>query len=383
MGGLETYVKELVPALLGLGGGRSLTLVVNELGRAELAKEPWAGEVSFTVPAGSRRGLRLLYELGPLGLRAGRDFDVLHSPALTAPLRTRAANVVVLADVTWLLVPDLGRGQAPTTRLWQAVVPRVARGADRVIAISQDSARGVVEHLRVDPARLDVVPLGLRLPEAPSSTAGAQLRATYGLGDGPLILSVGAKKRHKNQGRLIEALPAVRAAVPGAQLLLAGASTPWEDELQARAHQLGVAEHVHWAGYVPQADLEGLYALAEVFALPSLNEGFGLPVLEAMARGVPVVTSSTSSLPEVAGDAAVLVDPTSVDAIAAGLSSVLRDASLRSRLIAAGRERRLEFTWERTAELTVESWERAYAAGAGTSVRRKSRSTGESVRSRT
>ena len=109
------------------------------------------------------------------------------------------------------------------------------------------------------------------------------------------------------------------------------------------------------------ADLEGLYAAASVFVFPSLNEGFGLPVLEAMSRGVPVVTSSVSSLPEVAGDAALLVDPVSVEAIAEATSRVLTDGSLRERLVEAGRKRPAAFTWDRTAEATLDTWRRALA----------------------
>jgi glycosyltransferase involved in cell wall biosynthesis len=172
---------------------------------------------------------------------------------------------------------------------------------------------------------------------------------------------VGAKKRHKNQLRLVQALPSVRERVPGTQLVLAGASTSYEVELRAEADRLGVAGAVALPGFVEERDLEGLYAAASAFAFPSLNEGFGLPVLEAMGRGVPVVTSSTSALPEVAGDAALLVNPASVEEIADATARVLTDEALRDRLVAAGRRRVESFTWRATAEGTLATWRRALA----------------------
>jgi glycosyltransferase involved in cell wall biosynthesis len=359
MGGLETYVLELLPALLAADPSLRLTVLCNARGRDLLERQPWATSIELRTPAASRRGLRAFYELGPLGAYAGRHFDVLHSPALTAPLATRAGNVVVLADTTWITVPDLGRGQATTVRLWQAVVPPVARRADRVIAISEASARDIEHHLRVAPERIDVIPLGYSAPSRAPGTPEPELRERLALGDGPIVLNVGAKKVHKNQIRLVQALPRVRDAVPDARLVLAGAATPHESELRAEADRLGVAGAVAIPGYVSDSDLEGLYAAASLFAFPSLNEGFGLPLLEAMGRDLPIVTSTVSSLPEVAGNAALLVDPTSVEEIADAISRVLRDADLRERLVAAGRQRLQVFSWTRTAEETLATWRRA------------------------
>jgi glycosyltransferase involved in cell wall biosynthesis len=361
MGGLETALLELVPALLKIDDSLQLSLVCNRRSRPLLEAQAWADDVELITPRATVRGVRALYELGPLGPVASRRFDVLHSPALTAPLATRAANVVVLADTTWLTVPDLGRGQAATVRLWRVVVPRVARRADRVIAISNASAGDVERHLHVPRDRIDVVPIGHGASLRAEPTPESQLRRRFGLGGGPIVFNVAAKKLHKNQLRLIQALPAVRDAVAGAQLVLAGASTPHEAVLRAEASRLGLADAVALPGYVSDADLEGLYAAASAFAFPSLNEGFGLPLLEAMAREVPVVTSAVSSLPEVAGDAALLVDPTSVDEIAQAITRVLTDEGLRTRLVSAGRERPQAFTWERCARGTLASWQRALA----------------------
>jgi glycosyltransferase involved in cell wall biosynthesis len=359
MGGLETYVLELTPELLAAQPDLRLAVLCNARGRRLLERQAWAGDIELVTPRVAVRGLRALYELGPLGAVAGRRFDVLHSPALTAPLATRAANVVVLADTTWLTFPDLGRGQAATIRLWQAIVPRVARRADRVIAISTASAQDIERHLRVPRDRIDVVPLGYGTPVGAKPTPESELRARLGLADGPIILNVAMKKVHKNQLRLVQALAAVREAVPGAQLVLPGAATSYEDTLRAEAGALGLADAIAFPGYVDDADLEGLYRAAAVFAFPSLNEGFGLPVLEAMARGLPVVAADAASLPEVAGEAALLVPPTDARAIANALVRVLTDEELRRRLVAAGLERPARFTWEQAARGTLEVWRRA------------------------
>jgi glycosyltransferase involved in cell wall biosynthesis len=361
MGGLETALLELVPALLKAHDSLRLGLVCNARSRALLEAQPWAGEVELITPRATVRGARALYELGPLGAVASRRFDVLHSPALTAPLATRAASVVVLADTTWITVPDLGKGQAPTVRLWRTVVPRVARRADRVVAVSHSSADDVERYLRVPRERIDVVPNGHGTSRRAQPTPESEVRRRFGLDDGPIVFNLAVKKRHKNQLRLIQALPAVREAVAGAQLVLAGASTPHERELRAEVERLGLGNAVALPGYVSDADLEGLFAAASAFAFPSLNEGFGLPLLEAMSREVPVVTSNVSALPEVAGDAALLVDPTSVDELARGITRVLIDKELRKRLVAAGRERPQAFSWERCARGTLDSWERALA----------------------
>jgi glycosyltransferase involved in cell wall biosynthesis len=149
---------------------------------------------------------------------------------------------------------------------------------------------------------------------------------------------------------------------PTAVLVLVGRPTNHEQELRLLAAAQGLAANVVFPSYVDQADLEGLYAAASCFVLPSVNEGFGLPILEAMDRGVPVACSNVSAMPEVAGEAARYFDPLRPDEIAAAVLDVLGDRALASRLIAAGHERARAFSWNKTAELTLESFERARRA---------------------
>jgi glycosyltransferase involved in cell wall biosynthesis len=366
MGGLETYVRELTPRLAAAAPGSRITVVCNPRGRELLAAEPWAPEVALLVPRALKvPATKAAFELTALGAIASRRFDVLLNVALTAPLATRAANVVLLADVTWIVVDDLRDGGGATVKLWRTVVPPVARRADRVIALTDSGADDIVEHLGVRRERIDVIGLGYGSSAEATPTPAGELRARLGLGAGPVVLNVAAKKAHKNLMRLVEAMALVRARQPGAQLVMPGAPTPYQDELAARAAELGIGDAVVLPGFVSAEDLEGLYALADCFAFPSINEGFGLPLLEAMARDVPVVTSTTSAMPEVAGDAALLVDPRSVEAIAGAIGAVLGDAAVRARLIAAGHGRLDAFTWERTARETLASLSRAHGERRG------------------
>jgi glycosyltransferase involved in cell wall biosynthesis len=176
-----------------------------------------------------------------------------------------------------------------------------------------------------------------------------------------VLLSLSAKRPHKNLRGLIDAL-ALIAPERRPVLVLPGYPTPHEAELRAHTDALGIAADVRFLGWTSEADIEGLFALSAGFVFPSFYEGFGLPVLEAMARGVPVACSDRASLPEVAGDAALLFDPSDPAAIAQAIERLLSDRAEAERLRAAGRARAARFTWERAAELTLATYERALAA---------------------
>jgi glycosyltransferase involved in cell wall biosynthesis len=364
MGGLETYVRSAVPELVSLAPGVRFSVFCNARGLERLRKEPWSGEVEFvTHRLFDARGLKAISEMTVLGALASRRVDLLHNVAFTAPLRTRAVNVVMLPDVIWIVAPDEDR--AATMRLWRAIVPPIARRADRVIAISQASAEEIVRLLPVSRERIDVVPLGPGVEVLAAPSPEQPLRERLALGDGPIVLAVSAKKAHKNLVRLVEAMRTVTERSPTAMLVLPGRPTEHEGELRALAAELGLTANVVFPPYVDAADLEGLYAAASCFVLPSLNEGFGLPILEAMRRGVPVACANVSAMPEVAGGAARYFDPLEVRDIAAALCELLEDRDFAARLVEAGRERARAFSWRRTAELTLESFERAWHARRG------------------
>ncbi len=205
------------------------------------------------------------------------------------------------------------------------------------------------------------MPLAARSAAAAAPTPASTLRSTLELGERPVLLSPSAKRPHKNLVRLWRAL----AAIPPPQrpmLVVPGYPTPHEAELRALARELGIDADLRLPAWISEPDLEGLYAVASGVVFPSLYEGFGLPVLEAMARGVPVACSNRSSLPEVAGDAALSFDPEDVTAIRQAMERLLDDGPLRARLTAAGTRQAARFSWERTAELTVASYRRALTA---------------------
>lgn len=359
MGGIETYVRRLYPALLELRPDLRVSFFVNELGRRLLASEPWAEQVELVNhPLLGRRGTRAVSEailLGPIVDRRG--CEVLHSVALTAPLRLRAASVVTIADVTWLR--QAGSVPFSTRLLWRTLVFPAARRADRLIAHSRAARAEIAEDMGVPEQRIDVVPHGPGAETSAEPTPEPELRRRLGLGSGPIVLAVSALLAHKNVGALVESLPEIRRAVADVQLVIPANPTPLGADLAARARALGLGEALVLPGWVSPADLEGLYAAASCFAFPSLREGFGLPVLEAMRRGVPVACSDASALPEVAGDAALMFDPNQPAELAAAVTRLLRDRDLAGELAARGRARAAEFTWRRAAEATLASFERS------------------------
>jgi glycosyltransferase involved in cell wall biosynthesis len=364
MGGLDTYVRALLPAMRKLAPEVRFIVYCSPGGREYLREEDGFADLELIVPPlFARRGLKAIGELSALGVIAGRQVELLHSVALTAPLRTRAVNVVTLADVTWIVAPD--PGERWTARLWRLVVPPVARRADRVLALTWSGADEIVEHLGVVRERIDVVPLAAGVRAIVPPTSAEELRQRLKLGEGPVVLTVAAKKVHKNLARVIQAMVAVIERRPSAVLVMPGNPTPHERELRALAAELGIAQSVVFPDYVTAADLEGLYALASCFVFASINEGFGIPILEAMRRGVPVACSRVSALPEVAGDAARYFDPYSVDDISAALSALIGDRAEAERLAALGRKREHQFTWEASALGTLESYRRALAGAPG------------------
>jgi glycosyltransferase involved in cell wall biosynthesis len=217
------------------------------------------------------------------------------------------------------------------------------------LTLSESAKADIVRFLGVPSDRVDVTYLGPGIADDVAPAPEDELRNRFDLGDGPVVLSVSAKRPHKNLERLFAAIERVDAV-----LLVTGYATPFETELRQKA-----GKRVRVAGWVSDEALAGLYDLSTCLAFPSLAEGFGLPVLEAMRRGLPVVCSNASSLPEVAGDAAIYFDPTDTEAMASALQHVLSDAELRARLTAAGRRQAERFSWEATARATLASYDRA------------------------
>jgi glycosyltransferase involved in cell wall biosynthesis len=358
-GGMEVYARELLRALSVERPDLRLTAFVNREARA--AGGPWdelADVVEVPVHARDRvqwvRGEQQL--LPGLARRAG--VDLVHSLASTAPARGRFARVVTIHDLHYRVVEGAHFGLRGLGM--RVLVPLAAHRSHRVVVDSQSTRADVRRHLHVPERKLDVVPLGVGTTAASDAEPPAALRERHRLDARPIVLSVSAKRPHKNLMRLLEALAAI-ARERRPVLVVPGYPTPYERELRSAAERLGVLDDVRFLDWVSDAELEGLYALADVSVFPSLYEGFGLPVLEAMRRGVPVACSDRGSLPEVAGDAALLFDPYDVPAITAAVERLLGDRAEADRLRAAGRDQAARFTWAATARATAGSYERALA----------------------
>ena len=354
-GGMEVYARELVPRLVAAAPEHRFTVFVNR-NTAGVAG-PWHGDgiELVTVPVDARHRLQWVRGeqqlLPPLAHRAG--VEIIHSFASTAPVWGRFRRVVTIHDLIYRTVPEAHRGlRSFGMRL---VVPLAARSSHRIITDSRSTAADLTRHLGVAAAKIDVVHLGIGTGPLAAPIDLGEARRNLDAGDRTILLSVSAKLAHKNLLRLLSALALIeRSRRP--LLVLPGYPTPHEDELRARAAQLGLTADVRFPGWVSAAELEALYAAATAFVFPSLAEGFGLPVLEAMARGVPVACTDRGSLAEVAGDAALLFDPVSEPSIARAILALIEDRPLRERLVEAGRERVSHFSWSATAEGTLSTY---------------------------
>ncbi len=380
-GGMEVVARELIPELLAAAGrfGDESEASVSRIGKsgrdlrftafvnreaAAAGDGPW-GELlpAVTVPVNARR--REQWVLGEqallpvLAARAG--VDLVHSLASTAPAWGPFRRVVTVHDLIYARFPEAHSGLRD--RGMRVLVPLGVRRSARVIADSLSTRADLIELLGTPPERIDVAPLGFGVPPRAHPLGESATRARFRLDARRVLLSLSAKRPHKNLLALIGALariPAERRPL----LVLPGYPTWHEAELRECAAALGVAADIRFENWVTGEELEGLWALADAFVFPSLYEGFGLPVLEAMNRGVPVACADASSLPEVAGDAALLFDPRDVAAIAASIERLLGDPELAQSLRAKGLARAREFTWARTARLTLDSYARALGSPA-------------------
>lgn len=362
MGGMTAYVRYLIPELIALRPDWRFTLFVNGEGCDYLAAEPWSQTVTFaTYPLLGARYLTALSETTLLTHLANkRRIDLLHSLAMTGPLVLKAPHIVTVPDLIWL--HEHGSTGRATNLIWRTLVPLVARRADRVITISDASRRDIADNFKVRTEMIDVTLLGPGEAPAADPTPEGELRNHYHLGNGPIVFTTAARRAYKNPMRLLQAMEPVSKRFPDVMLVIPGTSSEYEQALKETAARLGITANVSFPSFLSTQDLEAFYRCANCFVYPSLREGFGLPVLEAMRRDVPVACSNISSLPEVAGDAARYFDPYSSSDIASAVLELLADPHLRARLITAGRTQSERFTWRKTAEATIASYERAWTS---------------------
>lgn len=288
--------------------------------------------------------------------------DVFHLGEFHFPRGGAAPTVATVHDLTTLILPEqhvwLNRALHARRFRW------IRKRAARIIVVSESTGRDLTRLLEISPERVVRIYEARGHDDGPSPAKHThEVLARHGLDETPYVLAVGTLEPRKNQERLVRAFSELPPRFDDVHLAIAGGEG-WRSEGIRRAlRESSAPERIRLLGRVPGQDLPALYAEARVFAFPSLYEGFGLPILEAMASGTPVLTSDVSSLPEVAGDAALLVDPHSTDAIRDGLERLLEDAGLRGRLARRGRERERRFTWRRTAEETMAVYRQVAGGG--------------------
>jgi glycosyltransferase involved in cell wall biosynthesis len=359
--GTENYALHLIRELLALADGHRFRLYFRQGPPAGLFAADYEQRI-ISIP-------RLWTHVGLSREMIARPPDLLFVPSHVLPVVHPRHSVVTVHDLGYHYHPE-----AHTT--WQNVYLRWstrhnARNASRILADSEATRRDLKRYYGTPPAKIAVVYPGLDDKLAPvTDTALIEgVRSRYGL-NGPYLLYVGTLQPRKNLVRLVRAYSRLASLLagqddpqPAPRLVLAGKRGWLHDEITRQVGALGLEGQVLLTGYVPQGDLPALLSGALAFVYPSLYEGFGLPVLEAMACGTPVICSNTSSLPEVAGDAALLVDPHEPEALAQAMLRLVTDAELRGELAARGRQQAQRFSWQRCARETLAVLEDAAETG--------------------
>jgi glycosyltransferase involved in cell wall biosynthesis len=353
--GIGRYTRSLVSALARVDAEDRFTLYSSEAATPERGF-PAANNMRPRVFNIGNRYMTILWHRLHLPLPAellmGRA-DVLHGPDFTLPPVLNTRRVVTIHDLAFLTNPECA---LPSLVAYLSdVVPRAVRAADHVIAVSQRSADDLVERLAVPREKISVIYLGVDPTLGPEREEAvlAAIRAKYALAD-PFVLAVGTIEPRKNYERLIAAFAQALRQPDGPRMLVVAGRKGWlYDGVFEAVARHGVADSVRFLDYVPDGDLRPLYQAASVLAMPSIYEGFGIPVVEAMACGTPVVCGTGGSLPEIAGDAALLVDPEDVTGLGAALVRAVSDSDLRSSLVARGLARTRLFSWDEAARSHV------------------------------
>jgi glycosyltransferase involved in cell wall biosynthesis len=361
LAGNETYAVNLIEALAEIDQVNHYTLYVTKKAAIDRFDGRWANfKVKQTLPHTPlvRVPLTLSAEL------RRHPVDLLHVQ-YTAPPFSPCPIVATIHDLAFEHLPETFTRRS-RMQLRQTV-RRTARRAARVLALSEFSRRDIIETYGVDPKRVDVTPLAAPPHFAPvtNETELKRIRKYYGI-DADYILSLGSIQPRKNLIRLIEAYSCLRRLRPESKLprlVLAGGRGWLDREIFRAAERNDFGKDILFIGYVPEQDLPALYSGAVCFVYPSYFEGFGLPVIEAMQCGVPVIAGNRTSLPEVTGRAGLLFDPFDTRALSEAMTRVIDDSDYRSQLRAQGLKRANDFNWKTTAQLTLQAYERAIESG--------------------
>ena len=359
--GIGRFVRSLVAALAVVDHDTEYVLVYADPPRGTTPDLPKAPNfTAHRIPIPDRALTAIWHRLSlpvPVDLLTGR-VDVFHSPNFVLAPVWRAAKVLTVHDLAFLLRPECA--DARLRDYLEKTVPRSVARADFILADSENTRDDLICLLGVPPAKVEVVPGGVDASFTPVCDPETLARMRQRVSGGaPFILSVGMIEPRKNLIRLIEAFEMLkaRADIPH-KLVLAGKRGWLSDPIYLRARSSHLASEIRFVGYISDGELPALYSAADIFAFPSLYEGFGLPPLEAMACGTPVVVSTSSSLPEVVGTAALSVEAESSEELAAAMTRLIEDSELRARMVSSGLEQSRGFTWQTAAEKMLAVYQR-------------------------
>lgn len=345
--GIGRYVRELVGALLALDRTNDYRLFA-----ASSTPLPPSPFPIRRIPVHDKWLMRVWHRARiplPVELFTGR-VDLFHSPDFTLPPTLPGVpTVLTVHDLSFIRDPD--SADERLRAYLNQVVPRSVRRADQILADSQATRQDLIDLWETPEEKISVIYCGVdaRFQPVADPAALAAARVRYQLGDGPFILSVSTLQPRKNYRRLIQAFAPLAARYPDL-LLVIGGGRGWKvEEILAEPGRLGIEGRVRFPGFIADEELPALLSAAALFAYPSLYEGFGIPVLEAMACGTPVIASDRSSLPEVVGDAGLTVGALDVAGLSAGMEQLLTDEGLRTELIGRGYRQAAGFTWAEAA----------------------------------
>jgi len=341
-GGIGRSIRDLTAALLSLNSPHQYTLWY--AGQKRAVNAPPSAQIAHT-PINPLWLVRMWYRAHiplPVEWLSGAC-DLFFATDFALPPTRTQHTALFIHDLSYIRVPD---SAAPSLKAYlDDVVPRSLKRASHVIVNSQATRVDVTELYGIEPSKITPVMFGVDPIFHPSSRPRTELITQFPALSRPYILAVGTVQPRKNYIRLIQAVKQIRAAGLDVDIAIAGGKGWLDTDILAAAGASDMIDHVHWLGYVPDADLPMLYTHAACFAMPSLYEGFGLPILESMACGTPVITSNRSSLPEAAGDAGLLCDPYDIDSIADALTRLLTDTTQREGCIQRGFAHAARHTW--------------------------------------
>jgi glycosyltransferase involved in cell wall biosynthesis len=357
LGGSWTYASNLISSITRLPSPHEFIIVANRRFADRLSGDTSRSSnvlVDFDARAKLHRVAWEQWSLPRIVRQLG--IDIVHSTGNVLPLLPCVPSIVTLHDLQYLEYPEYF---SPTRRIYlRFVVPRSMCRASMIIAISEFTRESLHRMLNISTEKIRVVyEGGVSLKDRSLQCDEQKVAQKFKL-TRPFYLSVGSSLPHKNLPRLIRAFASVVTDIPY-DLVIVGEHSPHEHILQQTINAVGVANvgRVRLLGFISRQDLMCLYHRAEAFVFPSLYEGFGIPVLEAMDCGCPVLASNRTALPEIIGDAGILFDPTNVDDIARSLREIYRDPTVRSSLKEKGLKRAQEFSWQRMAEQTLQLYE--------------------------